>query len=100
MSHRFTIGVEEEFQIVDPASGELRSHVSELMEASSPGLGEQVKREMHQSIIEIGTKICADVHELETDMRRMRGELGAPPKAAACRSRPLERIRFPPGSIR
>jgi gamma-glutamyl:cysteine ligase YbdK (ATP-grasp superfamily) len=31
MSHRFTIGVEEEFQIVDPASGELRSHVSELM---------------------------------------------------------------------
>ena len=49
MSHRFTIGVEEEFQIVDPASGELRSHVSELMEASSPGLGEQVKREMHQS---------------------------------------------------
>ena len=58
MSHRFTIGVEEEFQIVDPASGELRSHVSELMEASSPGLGEQMKREMHQSIIEIGTKIC------------------------------------------
>ena len=75
MSHRFTIGVEEEFQIVDPASGELRSHVSELMEASSPGLGEQVKREMHQSIIEIGTKICANVHELDADMRRTRGEL-------------------------
>jgi carboxylate-amine ligase len=75
MSHRFTIGVEEEFQIVDPTSGELRSHVSELMEAFSPGLGEQVKREMHQSIIEIGTKICADVHELDADMRRTRGEL-------------------------
>ena len=75
MSHRFTIGVEEEFQIVDPASGELRSNVSESMEASSPGLGEQVKREMHQSIIEIGTKICADVHELDADMRRTRGEL-------------------------
>src|ERR1700693_6020536 len=75
MSHRFTIGVEEEFQIVDPTSGELRSHVSELMEASTPSLGEQVKREMHQSIIEIGTKICADVHELDADMRRTRGEL-------------------------
>lgn len=75
MSHRFTIGVEEEFQIVDPASGELRSHVSELMEASSPGLGEQVKAEMHQSIIEIGTKICANVAELDADMRRTRGEL-------------------------
>ena len=75
MSHRFTIGVEEEFQIVDPATGELRSHVSELMEASSPGLGEQVKPEMHQSIIEIGTKICANVQELDADMRRTRGEL-------------------------
>jgi len=75
MSHRFTIGVEEEFQIVDPDSGELRSHVSELMEASSPGLGEQVKREMHQSIIEIGTKICTNVAELDADMRRTRGEL-------------------------
>jgi len=74
MNHRFTIGVEEEFQIVDPASCELRSHVSELMAASAE-LGEQVKPEMHQSIIEIGTKICQNVHELDVDMRRTRGEL-------------------------
>jgi glutamate---cysteine ligase / carboxylate-amine ligase len=75
MDHRFTLGVEEEFQIVDPATGELRSHVTELMEASTPSLGEQVKREMHQSIVEIGTKICGDVNELDADMRRTRGEL-------------------------
>jgi glutamate---cysteine ligase / carboxylate-amine ligase len=74
MNHRFTIGVEEEFQIVDPQTGELRSHVSELM-ASSSNLGEQVKPELHQSIVEIGTKICSDVDELRTDMLRMRGEL-------------------------
>lgn len=74
MSHRFTIGVEEEFQIVDPVSCELRSHVSELMAASAE-LGEQVKPEMHQSIIEIGTKICQNVHELDVDMRRTRREL-------------------------
>ena len=75
MNHRFTIGVEEEFQIIDPATGELRSHVSALMAASSSGLGEQLKPELHQSIVEIGTKICADVEELRVDMRRMRGEL-------------------------
>ena len=74
MNHRFTIGVEEEFQIVDPTSCELRSHVSELMAASAE-LGEQVKPEMHQSIIEIGTKICQNVDELDVDMRRTRGEL-------------------------
>jgi carboxylate-amine ligase len=75
MDHRFTIGVEEEFQIVDPTTWELRSHVSELMEASTPSLGEHIKREMHQSIVEIGTHICADVNELDADIRRMRGEL-------------------------
>ena len=75
MTHRFTIGVEEEFQIVDPASGELRSHVTNLVEASSERLGEQVKPELHQSIVEIGTKICGDVEELSLELRRIRGEL-------------------------
>jgi len=75
MSHRFTIGVEEEFQIIDPATGELRSHVSQLVAATSANLGEQVKREMHQSIVEIGTNICANVDELTADMHRTRGEL-------------------------
>ena len=75
MGHRFTIGVEEEFQIIDPATGELRSHVSQLVAATSANLGEQVKREMHQSIVEIGTKICGNVDELRVDMHRTRGEL-------------------------
>jgi len=75
MSHRFTIGVEEEFQIVDPETGELRSHVSQLMAATSSGLGDQVKPELHESIVEIGTKICSNVGELEAEMRRVRGEL-------------------------
>ena len=75
VSHRFTIGVEEEFQIIDPATGELRSHVSQLVAATSANLGEQVKREMHQSIVEIGTNICANVDELQADMHRTRGEL-------------------------
>ncbi len=75
MNHRFTIGVEEEFQIVDPATGELRSHVTNLIEASAGGLGDQIKPEMHQSIVEIGTKICGDVEELSVELRRIRGEL-------------------------
>ena len=75
MSHRFTIGVEEEFQIIDPTTCELRSHVSQLVAATSAHLGEQVKREMHQSIVEIGTKICENVDELRVDMHRTRGEL-------------------------
>src|SRR5580658_3104430 len=75
MSHRFTIGVEEEFQIIDPDSGELRSHVSQLMAASSPDVGEQIKPELHQSIVEMGTNICNDVNELRAEIYRMRREL-------------------------
>src|SRR5918993_551640 len=75
MAHAFTIGVEEEFQIIDPETWELRSHVSELLTASAPALGDQIKRELHQSIVEVGTKICGNVAELEDEVCRIRREL-------------------------
>jgi carboxylate-amine ligase len=75
MAHRFTIGVEEEFQIIDPATWELRSHVSELIAAGTPSLGDQIKQEMHQSIVEVGTRVCNDVSELRSEMVRVRSEL-------------------------
>ena len=77
MAHRFTIGVEEEFQIIDPATCELRSHVLQLVSAASPDIVEQVKHEMHQSIVETGTNICENVSELRIEMHRTRGELVA-----------------------
>ncbi len=77
MAHRFTIGVEEEFQIIDPATCELRSHVMQLVSAASPDILDQVKHEMHQSIVETGTRICENVSELRIEMHRTRGELVA-----------------------
>ena len=75
MAHRFTVGVEEEFQIVDPQTWELRSHVSELLASSAASLGEQIKPELHQSIVEVGTKICQNVPELREEIFRIRREL-------------------------
>jgi carboxylate-amine ligase len=75
VSHAFTIGVEEEFQIVDPDTWALRSHVSELLASSAPALGDQIKRELHQSIVEVGTKICADVGELSAEVMRLRRDV-------------------------
>lgn len=72
MAHPFTIGVEEEFQIVDPGTWELRSHVSELLASSAATFGDQVKRELHQSIVEVGTKICENVEELAGEVIRSR----------------------------
>jgi glutamate---cysteine ligase / carboxylate-amine ligase len=75
MPHAFTVGVEEEFQIVDPATWELRSHVSQLLASSAPTFGDQIKRELHQSIVEVGTKICAGVEELAEEIIRIRRDL-------------------------
>jgi carboxylate-amine ligase len=76
MAHRFTIGVEEEFQIIDPETLELRSHVIQLLSsAAARGVGDLVKQEMHQSIVETGTKICESVSELRLEMHRTRSEL-------------------------
>src|SRR5260370_35241145 len=82
MEHAFTVGVEEEFQIVDPTTWELRSHVSELLASSAPAFGDQVKREMHQSIVEVGTKICSSIGELAEEIIKNRRDL---PDAAARR---------------
>jgi carboxylate-amine ligase len=76
MAHRFTIGVEEEFQIIDPETLELRSHVVQLISsAAARGIGDLVKQEMHQSIVETGTKICENVSELRLEVHRTRSEL-------------------------
>jgi carboxylate-amine ligase len=75
MAHAFTVGVEEEFQIVDPATWELRSHVSQLLASSAPAFGDQIRPELHQSIVEVGTKICANVEELANEIIGIRRNL-------------------------
>ena len=64
---RLTIGIEEEFQIVD-GEGQLKSHSETLLAAAAPRLGEQIKAEMMQSVIEAGTKICADISEARAEI--------------------------------
>jgi carboxylate-amine ligase len=73
MFKQFTLGIEEEFQIVDPHTRELRSHVSEILEEGKMLLGEQVKPEMIQSMIEVGTGICKDIKEVRSDITNLRG---------------------------
>ena len=72
MFEQFTLGIEEDFQIVDPHTRELRSHVSEILEEGRVLLGEQVKPEMIQSMIEVNTGICADIQEARADIIKRR----------------------------
>ena len=72
MFDQFTLGIEEEFQIVDPQTRELRSHVSEFLEEGKMILGEQIKPEMLQSMIEVGTGVCKNIQEARADITRLR----------------------------
>jgi carboxylate-amine ligase len=67
-----TLGVEEEYQIVDPDTRELRSHITELLEQGRVILKEQVKPELHQSIVEIGTNVCQTPAEARAELVHLR----------------------------
>ncbi len=71
----FTLGVEEEFQIIDPETRELRSHVQQILEEGKRVLKERVKPEMHQSVVELGTGICKNIEEVRRDVGEMRAEI-------------------------
>ncbi|HZE64249.1 MAG TPA: glutamate-cysteine ligase family protein, partial [Pyrinomonadaceae bacterium] len=72
MFDTFTLGIEEEFQIVDPQTRELRSHVVEILEEGTMLLGEQIKPEMIQSMVEVGTGVCKNIEEARVDITRLR----------------------------
>ncbi len=81
----FTLGIEEEFQIVDPQTRELRSHIQQILEDGKLILKERVKPEMHQSVVEVGTDICADATEARTAVKQLRRDLaGLANKAGLC----------------
>ena len=73
----FTLGVEEEFQIIDPETRELKSHVEQILEDGKLILKEQVKPEMHQSVIEMGTEICKDIHETREQVIDLRTKISS-----------------------
>jgi carboxylate-amine ligase len=74
-SHVFTLGIEEEFAIVDPETRELRSHIQEILEGGKVMLKEQIKPEMHQSVVELGTEICRDIADARQHVTKLRSNL-------------------------
>ena len=71
-----TIGIEEEYQIIDPESRELTSFISEFLETGAMMFKDQVKPELLQSQIEIGSNVCNNIGELDNDIKSIRYKLG------------------------
>jgi carboxylate-amine ligase len=71
----FTLGIEEEFQIVDPVTRDLKSHIEEILEEGKVVLRENIKPEMHQSVVEVGTEICETIHDARREVVKLRSTL-------------------------
>jgi carboxylate-amine ligase len=67
-----TLGIEEEYQIIDPADRELKSYITEILHGDHITMGE-VKPELHQSMVEVGSNVCATPAELRAELVRLRG---------------------------
>src|SRR5438132_12995280 len=76
MRPSFTIGIEEEYQTVDPVSRDLRSHIhAEILEKGKLLLQERVKAEMHQSVVEVGTSVCNNIKDCKTEAKKLRRDM-------------------------
>lgn len=76
MSHssfnQFTIGVEEEYMVMDPISGQLCSHEQKIVLEGQQLLKDKVKAEMHQAVVEVSTDVCKNVEAAFEDVCHLR----------------------------
>lgn len=71
----FTLGVEEEYMVLDPTTKELKSHEQRIVQEGQKILRDKVKAEMHQAVVEVGTDICKDIEEAYKDVASLRGNI-------------------------
>jgi carboxylate-amine ligase len=71
-----TIGIEEEYMVVDPGTRGLTASVTDILDQGKEILGPQIKAEFLQSQVEVGTIICKDIHEARADLSRLRRIVG------------------------
>jgi len=71
----FTLGIEEEYMVIDPISRELKSHEQKIVIEGQKLLKDKVKAEMHEAVVEVGTDICKDIDEAFKDITGLRGNI-------------------------
>jgi carboxylate-amine ligase len=72
----FSIGIEEEYQTIDPVTRDLRSHIhSEILPKAKLATMDRAKPELHQAVVEVGTKVCRDIDEAREDILDLRRQM-------------------------
>ena len=68
----FTLGIEEEYMVIDPVTRELKSHEKKIVQEGQKVIKDKVKAEMHQAVVEVGTDICQNIDEAFVDVATLR----------------------------
>jgi carboxylate-amine ligase len=69
----FTLGVEEEYMLLDPVNFDLVQHVDTVLTAVQDGeFTERIGPELMQSVVEISTPVCRTAGDVDAELRRLR----------------------------
>jgi len=68
----FTLGIEEEYMVIDPVTRDLKSHEQKIVQEGEKVIKDKVKAEMHQAVVEVGTDICQNIDEAYMDVANLR----------------------------
>src|SRR3954451_12567197 len=71
----FTLGIEEEYMVINPETRELTSHEQKIVTEGHKMIKDKVKAEMHQAVVEVGTDICQDIEEAYRDVSTLRNTI-------------------------
>ncbi len=80
-----TLGVEEEYQLIDAATGALRPANQAVLDAARPAMGEAVHPELMRSQVEVSTPVCRSLDQVEEELRALRRRLNAAAARCGCR---------------
>ena len=71
---QYTLGVEEEYMLLDGESFDLVQHVDTVLSAAQDGeLMDRIGPELMQSVVEISTPVCKSVADVDSELRKLRG---------------------------
>ena len=72
---QFTLGIEEEYMVIDPITRELKSHEQKIVQQGQKIFRDKVKAEMHQAVVEVASDICKDVETAFIDVANLRNKI-------------------------
>ncbi|MDQ1427761.1 MAG: glutamate---cysteine ligase / carboxylate-amine ligase, partial [Acidimicrobiaceae bacterium] len=69
---RGTLGVEEEYQLIDVETAQLRPVNEIVLDTAAPAMGETVHPELLRSQVEVSTPVCESLDQVDAELRLLR----------------------------